>query len=152
MLLPAALVSSELGMCCVRSGAAVNPPVALELQGGDGTSWNCLVTEEQSRSKAEQPQAFNNPHPEAIGTPGCWKLGIVWSFFFCVGVDAPASSWPRGFVNKPTVNRGISNMCVYFQNLTLDFTSSLSSKPAQFPMFQWLGVVCGELFPCVLNL
>lgn len=65
-------------MCCVHLGVAVNPT------GGEGISWGCLVNNEEKRSVSAQPQALNNPRT-AYGTPGCWKLGIVWSFSFVCG-------------------------------------------------------------------
>lgn len=61
-------------MCRVCLGIAINPT------SGYGTSRDYLVNNEEKRSVS----ALNNPHT-AYGTPGCWKLGIVWSFSFVCG-------------------------------------------------------------------
>lgn len=72
--------------------------------------------------------------------------------FFCVEVAAPASSRPQALSTIPAVNRGISNMHVYVQDLTLDFSSLLSSQPAQLPVFHRSRMVYRECFLCVLTL
>lgn len=75
-----------LGGCHKSRPWLCNFPVHVGLHG------TTLCLKSRERSKAKQPQAFNNPHTEAFRTPGCWKLGIVWSlvfFFLCVGGCSP---------------------------------------------------------------
>lgn len=107
MVLFAAFIYAELGMCCVRLGVAVNPT------SGYGISRGYLVNNKEKRSVSVSRKRLTTL-ARLTGPQGAGNLEQFGAFLLCVGRCSCFLSDPS-FVNKPAVNRGISNMRVYFQ-------------------------------------
>lgn len=94
--------------------------VALSPASRYGTSQGSLENGAEERSTSASRQRLT----ALAGDPRVLETWNSLELFFCVGVDAPASSWPQALRTSPQLImefRGISNMRVYFQEPRLSF-------------------------------